>query len=87
MAQGYRQDRELREVSVEAFELLYLGDDWLRHVNALDNLLTLYGLERLENVFGGGFIIFHRDVPNLTRWISAHATEESWLDDVKLLAR
>jgi hypothetical protein len=61
--------------------------EWFQHLEALDNLLTLFGLERHEHVFGGGFLIYHRDAPNVTRWISGMATEESWLEDVKLLAK
>lgn len=72
-------------------ETSILPDDsralWFQRLQALDNLLTLFGLERHTNIFGGGFLIYHREAPNITRWISSQASEESWLEDVKLLAR
>lgn len=64
-----------------------LCHDWFQRLEALDNLLTLFGLERHDYVYGGGFLIYHRDAPHITRWISSLAPEESWLEDVKLLAK
>lgn len=61
--------------------------EWNQHINALDNLLTLFGLSRHANVFGRGFLIYHPSKPTQTRWVSATASEESWLEDVKLLAK
>src|SRR3954468_22567470 len=56
---------------------------WLQRLEALDNLLALFGLKRHADVFGGGFLIYHPSDALITGWISADASEESWLEDVK----
>jgi hypothetical protein len=67
----------------------FMTDGRLVHipVEALDNLLTLFGLQRKPFMLCGGFVIFHPSNPRKTRWISASVSEESWLEDVKLLAK
>lgn len=54
---------------------------------ALDNLLALFSLQRKCFAFGNGILIFHPDAPSKTRWVSLGDSEESWLEDAKLLAR
>jgi hypothetical protein len=61
--------------------------DWFKRLEALDNLLLLYGLRRHETVHGGGFVIYHPSAPNIARWIDLLSSEESWVEDVLLLAR
>ena len=61
--------------------------EWLQHIQALDNLLVLFGLERQKNIYHGGFLIFHPKDPGRARWLAAKALEEEWLESVKLLAR
>lgn len=58
---------------------------WYQRIKALDNLLALYGLERSEKLYGSGFVVSHRRAPNLTRWIDPNDSEESWLENAKLL--
>lgn len=60
---------------------------WYQRIQALDNLLALYSLQRSEKLYGGGFVVSHHEAPNLTRWIDPNASEESWLEDAKLLER
>jgi len=58
---------------------------FLQRIKALDTLLTLFGLKRQENVYAGGFLIYHESRRSIARWVELDSTEESWLEDVKRL--
>lgn len=55
-------------------------------IEALDNLLALHSLERKGRLYGGGFLIFRPHNPGIVCWVSLTASEESWLEDVRLLS-
>ena len=61
-------------------------DWWYPRVEALNNLLTLYGLERHPGMLAGGFIVFYPGSLNSV-WLCASDPEESWLESVKTLTK
>lgn len=53
---------------------------------AMDNLCTLYGVQRSKQMYGGGFAVYHPLTPSLTYWLDVTETEAEWVEIVKLAA-
>lgn len=58
-----------------------------KRIEALDNLLLLYGLRRRENIYGGGIVVFHPSKPGDTVWMGCWESEEEWVNLVLSIAR
>jgi len=47
-------------------------------VQAMDNLLELFGFQRRPEIFGGGIVVYHKSAPSRGTWLSCTESEEEW---------
>lgn len=52
-------------------------------IQALDNLLALWGLARRPNAFGGGIVIYHPGYHQTSTWLDYTESEAQWVEHIQ----